>query len=116
MGCVNTRQVNVTEEDCKPQLSIPNVFTPNGDGVNDVLKFRQIEKCFDVDILIVDRKGSHVLHEKVRDPDDFSWNGCYKNGSRKLPDGPYFYMVSYKDAYGKKKVQSGSITILGTAE
>ncbi|MCM1531036.1 MAG: gliding motility-associated C-terminal domain-containing protein [Bacteroides sp.] len=116
MGCVNTLQVNVSEEDCTPQLSIPNVFTPNGDGVNDVLKFRQIEKCFDVDILIVDRKGSHVLHEKVRDADDFSWNGCYKNGSKKLPDGAYFYLVSYKDAYGKKKVQSGSITILGTAE
>ncbi|MCM1531345.1 MAG: gliding motility-associated C-terminal domain-containing protein [Ruminococcus flavefaciens] len=116
MGCVNTRQVNVTEDDCKPQLSIPNVFTPNGDGINDVLKFKQIEKCFDVDILIVDRKGSHVLHEKVRNADDFSWNGCYKNGSKKLPDGPYFYLVSYKDAYGKKKVQSGSITILGTAE
>ena len=116
MGCVNIQQVNIREEDCKPQLSIPNVFTPNGDGVNDVLKFKQIEKCYDVDILIVDRKGYQVLHEKVRNPDDFSWNGCYKNGSRKLPDGAYFYLVSYKDAYGKKKVQSGSITILGSTE
>ena len=116
MGCVNTQQVNIREEDCKPKLSIPNVFTPNGDGVNDVLKFKQIEKCYDVDILIVDRKGYQVLHEKVRNPDDFSWNGCYKNGSRKLPDGAYFYLVSYKDAYGKKKVQSGSITILGSTE
>ena len=116
MGCVNTRQIEVFEEDCKPSLSVPNVFTPNGDGVNDVLRFRQIDQCYDVDVLIVDRKGSRVLHQKLRNPEDFSWNGCLNNGSRKLPDGAYFYFISYKNAYGKKKYQSGSITILGSTE
>lgn len=116
LGCLNSRQVNLREEDCRPKLEIPNVFTPNGDGVNDVWKFTELSKCFQVDILVVDRKGSHVLHEKVRSAEDFSWNGCFKNGSRKMPDGPYFYVVTYKDAYGKNKVQSGSVTILGTAE
>ncbi len=116
LGCVNTRQIDVNEEDCKPVIEIPNVFTPNGDGVNDVLKFKQLEKCFHVEILIVNRKGNHVLHKKVNDIENFSWNGCLDNGSRKLPDGPYFYLITYKDAYGKKKVQSGSITILGSHE
>lgn len=116
LGCLNSRQINISEEDCRPKLEIPNVFTPNGDGINDVWKFTQLEKCFQVDILVVDRKGNHVLHQKVRNADDFSWNGCFKNGSRKMPDGAYFYMVTYKDAYGKNKVQSGSVTILGTAE
>lgn len=116
LGCLNSRQINISEEDCRPKLEIPNVFTPNGDGVNDVWKFTQLEKCYQVDILVVDRKGNHVLHQKVRNADDFSWNGCFKNGSHKMPDGAYFYMVTYKDAYGKNKVQSGSVTILGTAE
>ena len=116
MGCVNTRQIAITEEDCKPSLSVPNVFTPNGDGVNDVLRLKQVDYCYDVDILIVDRKGSRVLHEKLKKPDDFSWNGCLNNGSRKLPDGAYFYLISYKNTYGKKKYQSGSITILGSTE
>ena len=111
MGCVNTRQINVSEEDCKPSLSVPNVFTPNGDGVNDVLRLKQVDYCYDVDVLIVDRKGSRVLHQKLKNPDDFSWNGCLNNGSRNLPDGAYFYFISYKNAYGKKKYQSGSITI-----
>ena len=116
MGCVNTKQIDVSEDDCKPSLSVPNVFTPNGDGVNDVLKFRQIDQCYDVDVLIVDRKGSRVLHQKLKNPEDFSWNGCMNNGGRKLPDGAYFYQISYKNAYGKKKYQSGSITILGSRE
>ena len=116
MGCVNTKQIDVSEDDCKPSLSVPNVFTPNGDGVNDVLRFRQIDHCYDVDVLIVDRKGSRVLHQKLKNPEDFSWNGCMNNGSRKLPDGAYFYLISYKNAYGKKKYQSGSITILGSTE
>ncbi|MDE5575290.1 MAG: gliding motility-associated C-terminal domain-containing protein, partial [Bacteroidales bacterium] len=116
MGCVNTRQITVSEEDCKPSLSVPNVFTPNGDGVNDVLKFKQIDHCYEVDVLIVDRKGTHVLHEKLKNPDEFAWNGCLKNGNKKLPDGAYFYFISYRNAYGKKKYQSGSITILGSRE
>ena len=116
MGCVNTQQIDVSEDDCKPSLSVPNVFTPNGDGVNDVLKFKQIDDCYDVDVLIVDRKGSRVLHQKLKNPEDFSWNGCMNNGGRKLPDGAYFYQISYKNAYGKKKYQSGSITILGSRE
>ena len=115
-GCLNAHQIMVVEDECIPLVEIPNVFTPNGDGVNDVLKFKQLEKCFEVDILIVNRQGNTVLHKKVNDLDGFSWNGCLNNGSKKLPDGPYFYLVSYKNAYGKKKVQSGSITILGSRD
>ncbi|MBD5397148.1 T9SS type B sorting domain-containing protein, partial [bacterium] len=83
---------------------------------NDVLKFKQIEKCTDVLIEIVDRWGQPVLKQKVPTADGFEWNGRVNNTGARLPDGPYFYMVTYKNLYGKRKVQSGSITILGTAE
>ena len=116
MGCENRVEVNVTLDECRPLLDIPNVFTPNGDGVNDVLKFNQVEKCTDVRIQIVNRWGRVVLKDEVKNAEDFQWNGCLHNSSRKLPDGPYFYMVTYKDMYGKNKVQSGSITILGSSE
>lgn len=115
MGCYNHQEINVTLDDCIPSLDIPNVFTPNGDGINDVLKFRTIEKCTDIDIQIVNRWGRTVLRTQVKTAEDFEWNGCMHNSNRKLPDGPYFYMISYKDFYGKRKVQSGSVTILGSA-
>ncbi len=116
LGCLNARQVAVKAQDCSPALHVPNVFTPNGDGVNDLLRFTQLEHCFDLDILIVDRKGATVLKQKIHDPDHFAWNGCFMNRTKKLPDGPYFYFISFRDAYGKKKQQSGSITILGSNE
>lgn len=116
MGCRNRQEISVTIDDCKPSIEIPNVFTPNGDGVNDVLRFKQLEKCTDVQVEIVDRWGQPVLKQKVPTADAFEWNGTMNNKGRRLPDGPYFYMVSYKNLYGKSKVQSGSITILGTSE
>ncbi|MDE5610341.1 MAG: gliding motility-associated C-terminal domain-containing protein [Bacteroidales bacterium] len=116
MGCRNRKEINVTIDECKPSLDIPNVFTPNGDGVNDVLKFKQLEKCTDILIEIVDRWGQPVLKQKVPSADGFEWNGRVNNTGARLPDGPYFYMVSYKNLYGKRKAQSGSITILGTSE
>ena len=116
MNCRNRQEINVTVDACKPALEIPNVFTPNGDGVNDVLKFKQLEKCTDVLIEIVDRWGQPVMKKKVASAEDFEWNGRVNNTGARLPDGPYFYMVTYKNLYGKSKVQSGSITILGTAE
>ena len=116
MGCRNWQEINVTVDACTPALEIPNVFTPNGDGVNDVLKFKQLEKCTDVLIEIVDRWGQPVMKKKVASAEDFEWNGRVNNTGARLPDGPYFYMVTYKNLYGKRKVQSGSITILGTAE
>ena len=116
MGCRNRQEIDVTVDACTPAIEIPNVFTPNGDGVNDVLKFKQIEKCTDVVIEIVDRWGQPVLKQKVATADGFEWNGRVNNTGARLPDGPYFYMVTYKNLYGKRKVQSGSITILGTSE
>ncbi|MDE5762633.1 MAG: gliding motility-associated C-terminal domain-containing protein, partial [Bacteroidales bacterium] len=116
MGCRNRKEINVTIDECKPAIEIPNVFTPNDDGVNDVLRFKQLEKCTDVVVEIVNRWGQPVMKKKVATADDFEWNGRVNNTGTRLPDGPYFYMVTYKNLYGKSKVQSGSITILGTAE
>ncbi len=116
LNCRNVKEINITEDDCTPKLDIPNVFTPNGDGVNDVWRFKQLESCRDVVVEVVDRWGQPVLKQKVPSADAFEWNGTMHGKGRLLPDGPYFYMVSYKDVYGKRHTQSGSVTILGTAE
>ncbi len=68
-----------------------NVFTPNGNGVNDVFTFENFAvsvKTFEC--LIVDRWGVEIIaFDDITD----SWNGTDKNGDM-CPDGTYFYIYS----------------------
>lgn len=69
---------------------LPNVFTPNGDGINDY--FRPIDPYYFVEkinIQIFNRWG--LLMYETEDP-DIMWNGTnYKNG-KTVSDGVYYYI------------------------
>jgi gliding motility-associated-like protein len=69
---------------------LPNVFSPNGDGINDY--FRPIDPYYFVEkinIQIFNRWGQ--LMYQTDDP-DIMWNGTnYKNG-KTVSDGVYFYI------------------------
>ena len=87
--------------DC--DLDIPNVFTPNGDGVNDffVISANGI-KTFSISIY--NRWG-----EKVFESDDItkSWDGGDSN------DGTYFYIVKAESINGKGFDNKGYLQLLG---
>jgi gliding motility-associated-like protein len=89
-GCSYTDSIRVIYVDCGPVVWIPNVFTPNGDGDNDV--FRPIfTELVDTYVLrIFDRWGKELFSTTV--PEE-GWNGNFKG----LPctDGTYFWTVHY---------------------
>ncbi|MEJ5054293.1 T9SS type B sorting domain-containing protein, partial [Sphingobacterium sp. MYb382] len=70
-------------------LFIPNVFTPNGDGVNDVFEIIGLENYDKLSLTILNRWGNEVYRsEKYNN----SWAG------RGLNEGTYFYIIKlYKD-------------------
>lgn len=79
---------NVICLDNCPYYSLPNVFTPNGDGDNDLFipfPYRYIAK---IDLKIYDRWGGLVF--ATQDP-DINWNGTNLQGE-KLPTSAYFYV------------------------
>jgi gliding motility-associated-like protein len=88
-------------------IFIPNVFTPNGDGKNDVFT--------------IDAKGFAGLHVRIYNrwgmllyeyyTTDGGWNGETKSGS-KCPDGVYFYIADMIDFYGKATTQAGDIELI----
>jgi len=74
---------------CPPVYVLPNVITPNGDGVNDVfhplLPYKFVEK---VDFALFNRWGS-LLYE-TKDP-MISWTGIDTESGKAVTDGVYFY-------------------------
>jgi gliding motility-associated-like protein len=73
------------------ELEIPNTFTPNGDGRNDVFQILGLEQFPNNHLAIYNRWGN-LVYEK--DKYDNTWTGNnYKSGDP-LPDGAYFYFFT----------------------
>jgi gliding motility-associated-like protein len=71
-------------------ITIPNVITPNGDGVNDTWNIEHIEEFPDATFVIYNRWGNIVWKATGN---SFQWNGTnYRNGEV-LPEGTYFYIL-----------------------
>jgi len=102
--CVMTDTVEVgyTYESC---LVIPNAFSPNGDGFNDLWIIEGLELYTDPEIRVFDRWGSRVYYSPnpVSDP----WNGTF-NG-RRLPIDSYHYVIDLKN---NTAPITGNITIV----
>jgi gliding motility-associated-like protein len=78
---------NIVCVDNCPIYELPNAFTPNGDGQNDL--FTPFPYCFieRVDFKVFNRWGELVF--ETQNP-DINWNGANRSGQM-LPDGAYFY-------------------------
>jgi gliding motility-associated-like protein len=115
-GCVRTFEANVSSESCDPKVEMPDIFTPNGDGTNDIFKPKTYEKISNFDMKIFSSWGLKVydfhkegLIEKNADI-DFGWDG--KNKGSDVATGVYFWTISYFDVYGKHYKEAGSLTLL----
>lgn len=93
-GCMDTSKVTIiVDEDSK--LVIPNIFTPNGDGKNDVFKV-QYTALTAFNVAIFTRWGTKVYEST--DPSQ-GWDGKDKQGQEVHP-GVYFYVITAKDRKG----------------
>jgi gliding motility-associated-like protein len=88
-GCADTlcSDVIVLPRD----ILAPNVFTPNGDGTNDVLIFNNLEYYPNTMIQIYDRWGI-LVYENGNYLND--WNGKKNGSGAECVDGTYYYILS----------------------
>ncbi|MEN8927942.1 MAG: gliding motility-associated C-terminal domain-containing protein [Flavobacteriales bacterium] len=87
----------------KPEVDyqVPNVFSPNGDGINDFfyLKKQAYDRCYDAaNVKVYNRWGQLVFSS---DNANFEWDGKDENG-KELSGGSYFVIL--QGFYGGKEV------------
>jgi gliding motility-associated-like protein len=92
----------------KSKLKIPNVFTPNGDGVNDVFKI-DISGFKKYSLVIWNRWGNNVFES---DNPDKMWNGKTNNDGGENPAGTYYYLFNYQLRGEQEQTIRGSITLI----
>lgn len=102
-GCTNTADVVVT---VNPDYTLEtvNLFTPNGDGVNDFWKIKNVNLYSDCVVKVFNRWGVEVYSSTAYQND---WDGTYKG--EKLPEATYYYVVTCS---GTEKEYDGAISIL----
>ena len=105
-GCLSTIEDTIT---VYPPLRvyIPNAFTPNGDGLNDVFGIEG-EGYLYYDLEIYDRWGNRMRHGRFKD--NTAWDGTY-NG-KLVPSGAYVYHVWVEPPIGIEVRETGLIHVL----
>lgn len=88
------------------ELQIPNAFSPNDDGINDMWKV-SYRSLLDFHCWIFDRNG-HQLFE-FTDPSS-GWDG--KHNGKTVSPGVYYYVITATGSDGKRYKQSGDINII----
>ncbi len=93
-------------------INIPNVFTPNGDGINDAFDISIVGQSL-YDLKIYNRWGGKVFEgtKDGKNNDGINWNGTTDNEGSENGEGVYYYIFKYKFAEVEKSVH-GSITLI----
>ncbi|MBE9583755.1 tandem-95 repeat protein [Mucilaginibacter sp. JRF] len=98
----NPATVNLTINANAP-FKIPTLFTPNGDGINDVFEIRGIEQYSQTKLSIINRWGNEVY--KATNYQN-TWAGTGLN------EGTYYYILRVLDSQGKWNVYKGYVTLM----
>jgi gliding motility-associated-like protein len=105
-GCVGTDSVIVWVLQ-HAQFVLPNAFSPNGDGLNDLFRPRAILGATIDRFRIYNRPGSLVYDGG---PNDMGWDGTYKGIRQNM--GVYCWQLSYFDNNGTLQLMKGNVTLI----
>ncbi len=94
-----------------PEAAIPQGFSPNGDGVNDMWQVPNIENFPNNTVTIFDRQGNKVYQADGYNNTDVAFIGLASAGainkSQGLADGVYYYVITL----GNGELRKGHIII-----
>jgi len=105
-GCTATDSVtiNLTYNN----IFIPDAFTPNNDGLNDVFRVGNLGDYQVAEMSIYNRWGNLVYH--VKDGENKGWDGTYNGAPQDI--GVYDYLVVISKPGGTLQYYKGTVTLI----
>lgn len=100
--------IKVIYQDCDCMFYVPNAFTPNNDGRNDI--FKPFNKCYfeKYQLRIFNRWGNEVFNSINQYA---GWDGISNNS--KQPAGVYVWELEYFDGFQNRKImQHGVVNLI----
>lgn len=106
-GCADTLYKTIR---VKPPflVFIPNTFSPNGDGIND-LWLPSVFHSQQYQLAVYDRWGSLIF--ETTDP-SHPWDGLEQNSGRPMPIGTYGYMIYVENPDGSDYRRAGTLQLI----
>jgi gliding motility-associated-like protein len=105
-GCTATATKTLTF--VLPDVQIPNAFTPNGDGTNDVFRLVTTRGLAVTDRMeIFNRWGNKVFESTDANA---AWDG--KQDGKEAPMDVYIYVVRWRNGLGALVVEHGDVTLI----
>lgn len=105
IACIDSIMIKVDNPECN-DFFIPNTFSPNNDGSNDVLLVRG-NNIQQLDLIIYNRFGQKVFETNTI---NIGWNGFYKG--KKLNSGIFGYAVEIEFENGQNINAQGTLTLI----
>jgi gliding motility-associated-like protein len=106
-GCVGKDSIIVTQKQCLVGLFVPNAFTPNGDGHNDLFRPMLYGNMVNLDFIVFNRWGQKVFETQTPTG---GWDGSI-NGTPS-PTGTYVWYCRYQLDGQSEKTAKGTVILI----
>lgn len=113
-GCFTNDTVFVDQYCEEREFTMPNIFSPNGDGTNETfIPIQNPNELIDyftiINFRVLNRWGImvHVSNEYLP-----NWDGKHQGTGLACPAGAYYWIIQYRDITGKEKTMNGFVQLI----
>lgn len=104
---IETDTINIKFIDCAVSLEMPNVFTPNGDGFNDLFLPKVINNVYQANMTIYNRWGVKIFETNNINN---GWDGTFKG--KQCDSGWYYWTIKFMDFNSNVFLKSGCLSLI----
>jgi len=106
-GCIGRDEIVVSSKECMKGLFVPNAFTPNKDGKNDLFKAMLFGAVKEFQLTVYNRWGEVIFQTNDRQK---GWDGNY-NG-RQQDNNVFVWICRYQLEGEEVKTEKGSVVLI----